>query len=86
MVSAVSEEDALTRAKTEFTGIVWPQVWPTRAAENAQVGVIDGFLEQLCDRGCVLNDTAWHSIYEITCCEDGIVPKTEGSGRLGEEG
>jgi hypothetical protein len=45
MVSTVSEENTPSGAKTEFTVIVWPQIWPTRAAENAQEGVIDGFLE-----------------------------------------
>jgi hypothetical protein len=55
-------------SEAEFAVIVWPQIWPTRAAENTQICVINWFLEQFCDRGRILNDTAWHSIYEIGCC------------------
>jgi hypothetical protein len=61
----VAQKNTVSGAKLELMGIIWTQIWPTRAPEHSKTRVVQECAKKLMD-GCIIGEKLYGgTIYEI---------------------
>ena len=74
MHGTVPEKNTLTRAKVEFSVVVRPKIRPASTSESTKESVVWFFIQKTRDRCGIFEHTCGHTINEVACSEEGLIP------------
>ena len=78
MKKAITEENTQCGAKHEFTGIVFSETRPARAAEYMKKRVVRLNVKKASNGSGIVDGFAWHAVDEIAGCEESFIPIAKG--------